>query len=390
MFIIEEPYVSDLLAAAVVDLGLPVLDTPMARRTLTSPPVALESDERFAQLASRPGARIYSNSEDSVRWIRENLPEAGLPRQVSLFKDKVAFRDLLADLYPDYRYAAVDSRRLRDFDPTCLRTPFVVKPAVGFFSLCVHVVKDHAEWPAVAATIERELPALASVYPADVLALDRFIAEEAISGEEFAVDAYFDSEGRPVIVDVYAHLFASDADVSDRVYLTNVDIVEKYTPPALEFLREIGQRAHLADFPVHAELRVAANGAVAPIEVNPLRFGGWCVTDLAHFAYDVNPYRCFLLDERPDWARIKEEALDRTTALIVADLPASVDRSAIEAVDYARFSRRFSQILELRPTDFTHYPVFAFAFVRVPTDDFSELHSILGEDLTSYLRLRPD
>ena len=35
MFILEEPYVSDLLAATVGELGLPVLDTPMARRRLT-------------------------------------------------------------------------------------------------------------------------------------------------------------------------------------------------------------------------------------------------------------------------------------------------------------------------------------------------------------------
>ena len=34
MFILEEPYVSDLLAATVAELELPVLDTPMARRTL--------------------------------------------------------------------------------------------------------------------------------------------------------------------------------------------------------------------------------------------------------------------------------------------------------------------------------------------------------------------
>ena len=34
MFILEEPYVSDLLATTVAELGLPVLDTPMARRRL--------------------------------------------------------------------------------------------------------------------------------------------------------------------------------------------------------------------------------------------------------------------------------------------------------------------------------------------------------------------
>ena len=390
MFILEEPYVSDLLAATVADLGLPVLDTPMARRRLTGPHAApLSADEEFAAAASRPGARLCTNSEHAIGWIAEHLAHSALPGRIELFKDKLAFRDLVADLYPDYRYFGVPLSGLRAFDPSSLRAPFIVKPAVGFFSLAVHVVASADAWPSVVAEIEREVQAFASLYPEQVLRLDRFVVEEVIEGEEFAVDAYFDADGAPVLIDIYAHLFVSADDVSDRVYLTSAETVARLGPPALEFLAEVGRRAGLSDFPVHAELRFDDAGRVAPIEVNPMRFGGWCAADLAHFAYGVNPYRCYLLGERPDWTRIAAETTGRTTALIVSDLPSSVDLAAIESVDYGRFAARFSNVLDLRPMDFNRYPVFAFTFVEVPSDDLSELHAVLGADLREYLRMLP-
>lgn len=389
MFILEEPYVSDLLATTVAELGLPVLDTPMAKRRLFGPPaVPLSADDVFAAAASRRGARLYSNSENAIGWIAEHLAQSDLPRMIGLFKDKVAFRELVADLYPDYRYFGLPLSGLRTFDPSSLRAPFIVKPAVGFFSMGVHVVESAEAWPAVVVEIGREVQALDSIYPDQVLGLDRFVVEEVIEGEEFAIDAYFDADGTPLLVDVYAHLFVSADDVSDRVYLTSAETVERLGPPAMELLAEVGRRARLADFPVHAELRIDGAGHVAPIEVNPMRFGAWCATDLAHFAYGVNPYRCYLLGERPDWARIAAETAGRTTALIVSDLPSSLDLATIDSVDYERFAARFSRVLELRPTDFKRYPVFAFTFVDVPSHDLSELHAVLGADLREYLRMR--
>ena len=390
MFILEEPYVSDLLATTVAESGLPVLDTPIARRRLSgSLAVPLLTDGEFAVAAARPGTRLYSNSENAIGWIAEHLGGTDLPRQIELFKDKVAFRDLVADLYPDYRYVGLPLHELRAFDPSRLRAPFIVKPTVGFFSLGVHVVKSVAAWPTVVAEIEREVQTLGSMYPDQVLGLDRFVLEEVIEGEEFAVDAYYDADGTPVLVDVYTHLFVSADDVGDRVYLTSTEIIERLRPPAMAFLAEVGRRARLADFPVHAELRIDDAGRVAPIEVNPMRFGGWCATDLAYFAFGINPYRCYLLGERPDWTRLAAQTAGRTTALIVSDLPSSVDLSAIESVDYERFAARFGRVLELRPTDFNHYPVFAFTFVDVPSSDLSELHAVLGADLREHLRMRP-
>lgn len=389
MFILEEPYVSDLLVATVGELGLPVLRTPMAELRLPATLAGLlRDDAAFAAAARAPGARLYSNSENAIGWIAAHLADSDLPRQIELFKDKLAFRDLVADLYPDYRYAGVPIGELRAFDPGRLRPPFVVKPAVGFFSLGVHVVGSAEAWPGVVDEIEHEVRALGRLYPEQVLDLDHFVVEEVIQGEEFAVDAYYDADGCPTLVNVYAHLFASDDDVSDRVYYTDAKTVARLGPPAEEFLIEVGRRAGLADFPVHTELRVDAAGRVAPIEVNPMRFGGWCATDLAHFAHGVDPYRCYLLGERPDWKRIAAETAGRTTALIVADLPSIVDLAAIESVDYAGFAGRFSSVLELRPTDFNRYPVFAFTFVEVPSDDLSDLHAVLGADLCAYLHMR--
>jgi len=389
MFILEEPYVSDLLVASVSELGLPVLDTPMARKRLVGVATGLIlNDAEFAVAASRPGSRLYSNSENAIGWIADNLAATDLPRHIGLFKDKIAFRELVADLYPDYRFVGLALSELRTFDPSRLRAPFIVKPAVGFFSMGVHIVASSADWPAVVDEIEREVRIFAAMYPEQVLGLDRFVVEEVIGGEEFAVDAYFDADGRPVLVDVLAHLFASADDVSDRVYLTSTEIVDRLGPPAMEFLAEIGRRAGITDFPVHAELRIDTAGRIAPIEINPMRFGGWCATDLAHFAYGVNPYRCYLRDERPDWPRIAEKAAGRTTAVVVCDLPSTVDLSAIESIGYDRFAARFSDLLELRPTDFARYPVFAFAFVAMPSNDLSELRAVLGADLREYVRMR--
>jgi hypothetical protein len=388
VFILEEPYVSDLLAATVGALQLPVLRTPIAERRLAGADAALLLDDAaFSAAACRPGARVYSNSENAIGWIAEHLAGSDLPRRIELFKDKVAFRDLVADLYPDYRYAGVPVRELRAFDPARLRAPFVVKPAVGFFSLGVHVVESAAAWPEVVDEIEREVRGLGHLYPEQVLDLDHFVVEEVIEGEEFAVDAYYDADGAPVLVNVYAHLFSSADDVSDRVYFTDAETVARLGPPAVEFLAEIGRRAGLADFPVHTELRIDGAGRVAPIEVNPMRFGGWCATDLAHFAYGINPYRCYLRGEHPDWVRIAEETAGRTTALIVADLPSTVDLAAIASVDYEAFAARFTRVLELRPTDFNRYPVFAFTFVEVASGDLSELHAVLGADLREHLRM---
>ena len=387
MFILEEPYVSDLLVATVGELGLPVLRTPMAERRL---PAALgdllRDDADFATAARTPGARLYSNSENAIGWIAAHLAGSDLPRSIELFKDKLAFRDLVADLYPDYRYAGVPAGELRAFDPTptgAVRGQAgggLLQPRRARGPVRRGMAGDRARDRARGT---RAGPPLSAAGAGPGPLRDR----RGDHGRGVRRGPYYDADGAPVLVNVYAHLFSSAEDVSDRVYYTDAATVARLGPPAEEFLAEFGRRAGLADFPVHTELRVDDAGRVAPIEVNPMRFGGWCATDLAHFAHGLDPYRCYLIGERPDWARIAAETAGRTTALIVADLPSTVDLAAIASVDYEGFAGRFSRVLELRPTDYNRYPVFAFTFVEVASDDLSELHAVLGADLREHLRM---
>jgi hypothetical protein len=387
MFILEDPYVSRRLALAAAGSGAPVLDTAAARRALGRR-FGLLADEEFVRRyleAERP--RLYANSENAIGWIVEHLPGTPLASGIDLLKDKVRFRDLIADLYPDYRYAGVTLDELEGFDPASMRAPFVVKPAVGFFSMGVHVVDSVDAWPDVLAALHREVSEFASLYPDKVIGFDRFIVEEVIEGEEFAVDAYFDSDGSPVVLNVLGHLFASAADVSDRVYITSAELIERWVQPFATFLAEVGRRAGLRDFPVHAELRVDSNGRVAPIEINPMRFAGWCVTDIAFHAYGIDPYECFMEELVPDWARALERHRGSTFGVVVADIPASVDREAIESVDYEALEARFSRPVEVRRTDFRRYPVLGFVFAAVPSHDLGELRAMLGADLTAFVRM---
>jgi len=388
VFILDEPYVSDYLRDVVVDSGLPVLKTPLAMQRLGDTDARLLSSAEFAQKAQETGARLYANSENAIGWIAENLAETDLPRQIAALKDKVRFREMLAGMYPEYVFREVAFDELDSVNVAELPKPFVIKPAVGFFSLGVHVVESDEAWPGVVAAIRADVARSAELYPQQVLEMDRFIIEQVIEGEEFAVDAYFRADGQPVIVDIMTHLFASADDVSDRVYYTSSTLIERAREPLAEFLAEVGRLANLHDFPVHAELRIDSAGRVAPIEINPMRFGGWCAADMAWWAWGFNPYEHYLNDTEPDWERICGEHRGEVCSLIVADIPADVNLASIESVDYEAFLARFSEPLDLRRTDFNCQPVFAFLFTKVAEEDMSELEAVLHADLRQYLRLR--
>ena len=389
MFILEKPYVSKFLKDSAIRLGAPVLDNFAAREALAGTNGArLVSPEEFRRLVLESDApRIYSNSENASEWISENLSHTKLPRNMALFKDKAAFRDLLRDLYPEYRYLAVDAEGLDALDPDTLPYPFIIKPAVGFFSLGVHRVDTPADWSRVKAEIASEISRISDIYPEQVLDLSRYIIEDVIEGEEFAVDAYYGANGEPIILNILAHRFASAGDVSDRVYVSSKKVIDNWREPVGSFLAELGRRAELADFPVHAELRVGSDGVLRPIEVNPMRFAGWCVADFTFYAWGFDPYEYYLKGLAPDWSEIFKVRENNVYGVVVCDLPPGLDRSRIISADYEALAAAFTRPLEVRRIDWTEYSVFAFVFAETSEDQTAEFDRFLGSDLTEFLKI---
>lgn len=365
MIILNKPYVSDFLLQTLERLNLPVLDNATVRELLPNGRVCKMNDAQAVERQrALPYPLIYCNSENSLGWVAQNLSFSTLPEKVALFKDKVKFRKLLEPLYPNFFYREVASAELDTLDVNELPMPFIIKPAVGFFSMGVYPVNCAADWPGVLQSIRADMAQLENLYPREVMNSRSFIIEEVIEGEEFAVDAYYNDGCEVVIFDILRHVFASDNDVSDRLYLTSPALMRQYLEPFTALLERIGRLACLRNFPVHVEFRMNSQGACVPIEVNPLRFAGWCTTDIAWYAYGINVYEGYFKQLCPDWDTILASRQDKVYAMVVATLPAGSDHASIQHVDYEKLAAFFKRPLEIRRIDYRQYPVFAFVFAE--------------------------
>ena len=364
MIILEKPYVSEFMLETIVQNDFPVLENKSVEEA--------EIEEGALRLVSEESARnyymaqeyplIYSNSENSISWILENLSQTNLADYIRLFKDKFVFRVQTKELFPDLYFESRTYDELKNVSPEKLKYPLVIKPAVGFLSFGVHTVKDAKEWKDVVAKLEKEVKYATEMYPDTVINSSKFILEEVIEGEEFAIDAYFDRNGEPVILNIFQHPFLNDKDVSDRIYLVSIGIMVKYMAKFALLLRDIGKLKDIRNFPMHIEVRVKDDGTVIPIEVNPMRVAGWCTTDLAKYAWGINVYEYFYKQLKPDWTSILEKAGKGVYYFSMAEVPVDIDSDKIRGFEYERFLANYSNVLELRRIDYKSNPLFAIIF----------------------------
>ena len=387
MLLLEEPYVSEFLQRTAEDLGIPVLDNGHIFDIIQNKNLNLLREDEFLRTAgTRKPLKLYCNSENSISWITENLPDTNLPGYIDFCKDKVKFRQMIRPLYPDFYFQEIDFNHIEQLDVAGLKKPFIIKPSVGFFSIGVYKVTSDEEWPGIAKHLVQDIKSAEGLYPDEVMNSSKFVIEECIEGDEFAIDAYYNSSGKPVILNILKHPFSSETDVSDRVYYTSKEIILGYLEKFQTILERIGSIAGFRDFPVHVEVRVATDGTITPIEFNPMRFAGWCVTDLAYFAYGINPYEYYFHNREPEWNEILKNRDGKAYSLVLVDLPKGLKPDYVKNFDYAALSKVFHKVLELRKIDFHKYPVVAFLFIEIPAG-CNELEAALKMDFAKFVEI---
>ena len=387
MIILDKPYISDFLFETLEQNQIPVILNIGVNEIANQRKLNIISKEfAIQQFSNIDTPLLYTNSENSISWIENNLQQTSLPEKIQLFKNKVLFRNLLKDIFPGYFYKSVTFDNLESLDITSFPLPFIIKPTIGFFSLGVYKVEDIAEWQETIHAIKKETDLIKNLYPPEVLHTGEFIIEDCIVGDEFAIDCYFNAEAQPVVLNIMKHIFSSDKDVNDRVYITSKEIIENFLAPITTFLTEIGKRAGLRNFPAHVEVRIDADGTVAPIEVNPLRFGGWCSTpDLAFHAFGINLYEYLFQQKTPDWDIILLGKDELIYSNIVLNNSTGIEGKDIGSFDYEKLLADFEKPLELRKTDFRKFPLFGFLFCETKKQNIKELERILMSDLTEYI-----
>lgn len=389
MILIDQPYVSDFLIQTIKKNQFPVVATSVAKKMIGDNLIHWISEQQAIDFYKKnEAAKLYSNSENAIEWIEKNLGFSKLPTTIQLFKNKVAFRHLIKDSYPNYFFKEIAFNQLKEFKANHLKFPLILKPAVGFFSLAVYKIDNLLEWQDCIASIENDIEIFKDLYPKEVVNSSQFILEEYIEGNEFAVDCYFNSEGKAIVLNILHHSFSSSKDVSDRVYSTSKEIIETYLQKFTEFLQIIGNKAQLKNFPLHAEVRVNANDELIPIEINPLRFGGWCTTaDLAYYAFGFNSYEYFLQNKTPDWKAIFKNNAHNIFSLIVLDNNSGIANTLIKSFNYNALLKDFENPLHLRKVAYKKYGVFGFLFTKTQEKNKQELTNILTSTLTKYIHI---
>lgn len=390
MLLIDQPYISDFLIKTIKENNIPVISTAIARDMISDQGLNWISEEEAQSIfRNKPDTALYTNSENAIGWIEKNLSFTKLPEQIQLFKNKFKFRELLQDVYPDFFFSRIKFNELRAFKAELISYPIIIKPTVGFFSLGVYKVDNKKAWEQTIKKIESDIFQVKGAYPKEVIDIEEFIIEACVEGKEYAVDCYFDKDGEPIILNILQHLFSSKDDLSDRVYSTSASIIEELKPKFEAFLSLISHRGKLKNFPAHIEIRMDKNENIFPIEVNPMRFGGWCTTgDLSWFAYGINSYQYFLNALKPDWTQILESRKDKIYSNVVLDNTTGYDFNKIKSFDYDLLLNDFQKPLDLRKLKLPEYPVFGFLFTETKAENERELKEILSADLKKYVKLK--
>lgn len=387
MIIASGPYLSPHFVETVSRNRWPVVDAGGAAASgMDGNVLFVDGTRARTEILSRPDARLLTSGEHALSWVTSELPGTDTARAAGLFKDKVAFRSALRPAFPDFEFREIPLEGLQNYTPPQGLYPFVIKPAEGFFSIGVYTVRTPQEWRAARQRLSGEIAEAGRYFPEHMLSQSRLITESFVEGDEFAVDAYYDDRGQPVLLNALHHQFAGADDVSDRLYLSSRRIIETIGPEAAPMLAMLNPAGAIRNFPLHAEFRREPGGRLVPIEVNPMRFGGWCTTgDFAHFAWNFNSYELFMNASRPRWSDVFEGKQETQYGLIVLDNRTGIEGQAIRSFDYNKLLGRFSRPLHLARMDYRKFPLFGFLFTETQPGQEAELDWILKTDLREFV-----
>lgn len=378
MVILERPFVSDLMVETLEKNEIPVLKNEMAQLRMGNGKVL--SDHEFCEEYKKIG-KIYTVSENALGWIYEHIDNQRFLDSISIVKDKSAFRRICRDIYPDFFFKELNISEMKQANTQEIKFPCVIKPSVGFLSKGVFVVHNAEEYQKAVDNILTEFSKAGNDFPEFVVGRSRFLIEEYIHGEEYAVDAYYDENEKPVILNIFHHKFMNESDTSDRLYLTNKGLFDRYEEPFTHFLTNINKTLHLTNFPMHIEFRYDGQRAV-PIEINPLRFTGFCLNELQVFVSGCHPMVSFLKGRRVSKEEMWNGKEDLTYAFTVLEMPSDAEGKNFNE---EKFRADFPGVIDVRRVPDRSSGVAATVFLKIETKNLLDLDLIMSLDMHTYV-----
>ncbi|MGM9944561.1 MAG: ATP-grasp domain-containing protein [Lysinibacillus sp.] len=319
---------------------------------------------------------ILMNAEIGIETLNEFLPTHRLTTLANLFKNKVAFRKLLASKYPNFFYKSYDFEQLKIADIENLPYPIVLKPVFGYGSEGVCKCNDANKVRAYMKEFECNNGA------GDM----QLLIEQYIDGQEYAIDCYYDEIGDPVILNIFTRNFKDSEDVGDRIYYTSKEVMSSTLNKFYTYLKSFGENFRLMNVPLHMELRITLKDEIVPIEINPLRFAGEGTTELGYYAYQINPYEYYINKRKPDWEQIISNMDDAIYSFTCAEIDRDIKYSQVERIHHAALKKQFKEILDYRVLPIETRTTFAVIFFK--SSSIEEHKHILDLDFMQFVALK--
>ena len=322
--------------------------------------------------------KVYIASERDLPELMTRTQSLKRKEQIEVLKDKFLFRVLTQNLLPEFSFEVAS--RAQELLKKSSNEVFIVKPRKGFFGLGVRRVSRETLLHCGSSLLDslasevrsKATDSLSSSFSflssdanpkgSDSSLADEFILEECVSGTEYSVDLYYNSVGKPVILNICCHPEHDLPQFSNALYYSSYSCFEKIYHQAMSFFVSLGERLNARSFPIHAEFMLTSGGRFVPIELNPLRFGGFGLSDLPYYAYGFNPIQAFFDDRIPDWEKIWSSRKDRYYGWVLKYNRQS-DLDSYRP-DHAGFKKNFSHVLKYREIDFKTHPVSGVAYVE--------------------------
>jgi hypothetical protein len=316
--------------------------------------------------------KVCLTTESVLDVVLGRLDEENRKNAVHQLKDKFAFRELLKAIYPDFVFKRC---RLEELGREVPRdgSKYVVKPVKGCFGSGVRVVDGSVNVQDLIVEIQAEVLKNSVVLSREALTPDEFLIESYIEGEEYAVDMFYDNQGRPIVTNIYQHPMPANPAYLHMLYYASRETFEKVYGPAKEFFTQLNTLLHVTNLPIHSEFRLQ-NGRLIPIELNSFRFGGMGLCNLGYHALGVNAYQCYIEDREPDWVSVWK-GKETIFGFFIAYNGATTDVTKAQP-DWERLREQFSHIILEMPFDYKTQLAFGILYIEEKKERLPEILQI--------------
>jgi hypothetical protein len=342
----------------------------------TAPLEIIDSDDLVrANLRFSKHDKVCIASEAAIEKVIDKIDDRARIKAIELLKNKYAFRQILADIYPNFQYQFIQSHQIQDLKIT---QKSVIKPVKGVFGTAVRIIDRDTDLTELASQLQTELAKNTDLFSASVLSTTDFIVESYIEGEEYAVDMFYNSSGEACIVNIYHHPLPQNLAYLHVIYYASKAVFDLIYARAKQFFTELNGILNVTNLPIHGEFKFDGD-RLMPIELNALRFGGMGLGNLAFHGLGVDPYGCFSNDLEPDWQQIWQDRPADIFAFFIAYNGANINVVNYQP-DREKLKRQFTEVLLERDFDYQNQLAFGIYILKETTQNLARLLQIEFDD----------